>query len=223
LNPKQAEGSAWPCTRRTPIPARRRSFREYRGPPGNHFFSDLFGALPDPDIAVVELPDGTLREFSRPGVVMLGHRVWDPKVQRSHAEPPGGGPVVGKRGAAGLHRGCLDQRWTGRAIRGAYAEQNFGKEAGLRAIERICGGRADVRGFGPGGTVGAAGAVLRGVPLRGDEQGRDALSHAARAVGDVAFKSLLHAFYTTFQGKTQPMLAFEGNGIATADAATKAR
>src|SRR5258708_23462410 len=42
-------------------------------------FSDMFGALPDPDMTVIELPDGTLRDFSGPGVVMLSHRLWDPK------------------------------------------------------------------------------------------------------------------------------------------------
>src|SRR5258708_19978979 len=42
-------------------------------------FSDMFGALPDPDMTVIELPDGTLRDFSGPGVVMLSHRLWYPK------------------------------------------------------------------------------------------------------------------------------------------------
>ena len=42
-------------------------------------FSDMFGPLPDPDLTVIELPDGTLREFAAPGVVMLSHRIWDPK------------------------------------------------------------------------------------------------------------------------------------------------
>jgi hypothetical protein len=42
-------------------------------------FSDMFGALAEPDMTVIELPDGTLRDFSGPGVVMLSHRLWDPK------------------------------------------------------------------------------------------------------------------------------------------------
>src|SRR5215472_3583606 len=42
-------------------------------------FSDMFGSLPDPDITVVELPDGTLRDFAGPGIVMLSHHLWDPK------------------------------------------------------------------------------------------------------------------------------------------------
>src|SRR5208337_1027812 len=34
-------------------------------------FADLFGELPDSDLTVVQLPDGTLRDFSAPGVIML--------------------------------------------------------------------------------------------------------------------------------------------------------
>ncbi|HKF25724.1 MAG TPA: hypothetical protein VKB24_07095, partial [Candidatus Acidoferrum sp.] len=43
-------------------------------------FSDLFGPLPDPAFTVVQIPDGGLREFSGPGLLVLSHRAWDPKI-----------------------------------------------------------------------------------------------------------------------------------------------
>ncbi|HZC65866.1 MAG TPA: hypothetical protein VE545_04790, partial [Candidatus Dormibacteraeota bacterium] len=42
-------------------------------------FSDMFGALPDADMQVVQMPDGTLRDFAGPGVVFLSQRAWNPK------------------------------------------------------------------------------------------------------------------------------------------------
>jgi hypothetical protein len=42
-------------------------------------FSDLFGPLHDADVTVAQLPDGTLRDFSGPGLVLLSKRIWDPK------------------------------------------------------------------------------------------------------------------------------------------------
>jgi len=77
LNPKQAEGISVAVYAPHADSGKAQEFANIVAHQ-EIIFSDLFGALPDPDIAVVELPDGTLREFSAPGVVMLGHRVWIP-------------------------------------------------------------------------------------------------------------------------------------------------
>src|SRR5256885_3161670 len=42
-------------------------------------FSDMFGPLPKPEFSVIQIPDGTLRDFSGPGVLLLSKRIWDPK------------------------------------------------------------------------------------------------------------------------------------------------
>lgn len=44
------------------------------------FYSDKFGPLPDPTLAMVEIPDGSLPAYTAPGMVMLASRSWDPKV-----------------------------------------------------------------------------------------------------------------------------------------------
>src|SRR5260221_292326 len=44
-------------------------------------FSDLFGPLPEePAITVAQIRDGGLREFSRPGLLVLGQRAWEPNI-----------------------------------------------------------------------------------------------------------------------------------------------
>src|SRR6267142_753735 len=42
-------------------------------------FSDMFGPIPDPTLTIIQLPDGTLRDFAAPGVLLLSQRSWDPK------------------------------------------------------------------------------------------------------------------------------------------------
>src|SRR6267143_1291593 len=42
-------------------------------------FSDMFGPVPDPTLTIIQLPDGTLRDFAAPGVLLLSQRSWDPK------------------------------------------------------------------------------------------------------------------------------------------------
>ena len=42
-------------------------------------FSDMFGPLKNTDFTVIQLPDGTVRSFSAPGVLLLSKRIWDHK------------------------------------------------------------------------------------------------------------------------------------------------
>src|SRR2546425_8230510 len=37
-------------------------------------FSDMFGPIPDPTFKVIQLPDGTLRDYAAPGVLLLSQR-----------------------------------------------------------------------------------------------------------------------------------------------------
>jgi aminopeptidase N len=184
-------------------------------------FSDLFGPLPDPDLAVVELPDGTLREFSAPGVVMLGHRVWDPKYSDRTLSRLVAGQWWGNEVLAASTADAWISDGLARYSEELYAEQNFGKEAGLKAIDEFAVGALMFEDSAP--VAQSARLVPYSAEYRSVVMNKGAmLFHMLRAqMGDVAFKSLLHAFYTTYEGKTATMLAFEGMAIATADAATK--
>ena len=42
-------------------------------------FSDMFGPLHNPDLTLAQLPDGTLRDFAGPGLLLVSKRHWDPK------------------------------------------------------------------------------------------------------------------------------------------------
>src|SRR6267143_2384596 len=103
-------------------------------------FSDLIGPIPDPTFSVIQLPDGSFRDFAAPGVLLLSQRIWDPRasdrtVARLVASQWWGIQVLPATPADvwisdGLARYC----------EALYAEQNAGKEAGLRAIDEFAVG-----------------------------------------------------------------------------------
>jgi hypothetical protein len=184
-------------------------------------FSDMFGALPDPDMTVIELPDGTLRDFSGPGVVMLSHRLWDPKysdrtLSRLVATQWWGNQVLpASTSDVWISDGLA------RYSEELYAEQNFGKEAGLRALDEFAVGALMYENSAPvaqSARLAPYSSEYRSVVMNKGAM----LFHMLRGqMGDLAFKSVLHGFYAKYQGKTATMADFEKMAIATANAGVK--
>ena len=42
-------------------------------------FSDMFGGMEDTSFTVIQIPDGTVRAFAAPGVLLLSRHLWEPK------------------------------------------------------------------------------------------------------------------------------------------------
>src|SRR5258706_526753 len=103
-------------------------------------FSDMFGPLPRPEFTVAQLPDGTLRDFAGPGLLLLSKRIWDPRgsdrtLARLVATQWWGNAVLpASRGDVWISDGLA------RYSEALYAEQNAGKEAGLKAVEEFAVG-----------------------------------------------------------------------------------
>jgi len=164
-------------------------------------FSDMFGGLPDPSMTVIQIPDGTVRDFSAPGVLLISRHIWEPK--------------IAERTIARL----VAQQWFGNSILPAstgdvwvtdslsryceelYAEQSAGKEAGLRAVDEFAVGALMYDDAAP------IAQAARLVPYTSDYRSvvlnKGAMVfHMLRAqMGDVAFKSLLHDFAAKYAGK----------------------
>src|SRR6266404_1316313 len=103
-------------------------------------FSDMFGPIPDPTLTIIQLPDGTLRDFAAPGVLLLSQRSWDPKasdraIARLVASQWWGVQVLpATPGDVWISDGLA------RYSEALYAEQNAGKEAGLKAVDEFAVG-----------------------------------------------------------------------------------
>ena len=220
LNPKQAEGINVAVYA---PPAQSGKAQEFANAVAHQevILSDLFGELPEPDIEVIQLPDGTLRDFAGPGVVMLGHRIWDPKTSdrtlaRLVAEQWWGNQVL---------PASLADVWISdglaRYSEELYAEQAIGKEAGLRAIDEFAVGALMYEDSAP------VAQSSRLVPYSGEYRSvvmnkGAMLFHMLRAqMGDFAFRSALRQFYAKYKGKTATIADFRDIAIAATNASLK--
>lgn len=184
-------------------------------------FSDMFGALPDPDMQIVQLPDGTLRDFAAPGVLLLSQRAWDPKfsdrtIARLVASQWWGNEVLpATPGDAWISDGLA------RYSEALYAEQTYGKEAGLKAVDEFAVGALMFEDAAP--VAQAARLAPYSADYRSVVMNKGAMIfHMVRAqLGDLAFKSLLHGFYTKYAGKTARNEDFEAMAIAQAEGLPK--
>lgn len=184
-------------------------------------FSDLFGELPEPDITVIQLPDGTLRDFAGPGVVMLSHRIWDPKTSdrtlaRLVASQWWGNQVLpASMGDAWISDGLA------RYSEELYAEQAIGKEAGIRAIDEFAVGALMYDDSPP------VAQSARLVPYSGEYRSvvmnKGAMMfHMLRAqMGDAAFRAALKQFYAKYKGKSATIADFQEIAVAATNAHLK--
>jgi aminopeptidase N len=184
-------------------------------------FSDLFGALPDPSFTVMQIPDGGLREFSGPGLIVLSQRAWDAKINdrviaRLVASQWWGNQVLpATRSDVWISDGLA------RYSEELYAEQNAGKEAGLRAVDDFAVGALMNEEAAP------ISQAARLTPFTSDYRSvvvnKGAMQfHMLRAqMGDLAFKSLLHNFYARYNGKSATNADFEQMAEQQTQAAMK--
>jgi tetratricopeptide (TPR) repeat protein len=221
LNPKQAEG----VTVNVYAP------RSASGNAGDfagdvarsvNLFSDMFGPLHDPDLTVARLPDGTLRDFAAPGLLLLSRRIWDPQgadrtIARLVASQWWGDAVLpATPGDVWISDGLA------RYSEALYAEQNFGREAMLKAVDEFAVGALmgeDAAPIAQAARLAPYSSDYRSVVMNKGAM----IFHMVRAqMGDVAFKSLLHDFYAKYSGKNASIDDFENLAQQHAQASAKA-
>lgn len=201
LNPKQAEGIDVAVYAPREDSARAQGFADDVAR-AITTFSDLFGGLSEPTTTVIEIPDGTVREFAAPGVILLSRHLWEPKsaertIAHLVAEQWWGVSVLPASSGDvwvtdGLARYCEE----------LYAEQSAGKEAGLRAVDEFAVGALmydDAAPIAQAARLAPYTSDYRSVVLNKGAM----VFHMLRAqMGDVAFKSLLKDFAVKYAGKS---------------------
>ena len=208
LNPKQAEGVSVAVYAPRAASANAQDFAASVARSAI-IFSDLFGPVPDPAFSIIQIPDGTLREFAGPGVLLLSQRSWDPKasdrtIARLVASQWFGVQILPATSGDvwitdGLARYC----------EALYAEQNAGKEASLRAVDEFAVGALMYEDAAP--VAQAARLTPYSPDYRSVVQNKGAmLFHMLHAMmGDAAFKAALHDFYFQFAEKSARVEDFE--------------
>src|SRR5882762_1428181 len=220
LNPKQAEGVNVSVYAPRAVSGNAQNFAEDVARSAI-IFSDMFGPIPDPTFTLIQIPDGTLRDFAAPGVLLLSQRIWDPRsgdrtIARLVASQWWGIQVTpATPGDVWISDGLA------RYSEALYAEQNAGKEAGLRAVDEFAVGALMYEDAAP--IAQAARLAPYSPDYRSVVMNKGAmLFHMLRAqMGDVPFKSALHDFYFQFAEKTARIEDFENIAERHALAAVK--
>jgi aminopeptidase N len=165
-------------------------------------FSDMIGALPDPSMTVMQIPDGTLRDFAGPGVLLLSQRAWDPKANDRTIARLVASQWWGNQVLPASPSDVWISDGLARYSEALYAEQNAGREAGLKAVDEFAVGALMFEDAAP--IAQAARLVPYSADYRSVVMNKGAMIfHMIRAqMGDVAFKSLLHDFYAKYEGKS---------------------
>ena len=177
-------------------------------------FSDLFGEIPETATTVAQLPDGTIRDFAGPGLVLLSHRVWDPKISDRTLSRLVASQWWGNQVLPATTADVWISDGLARYSEALYAEQAIGKEAMLRAIDEFAVGALMYEEAAP------VAQSARLVPYSGEYRSvvmnkGAMLFHMLRAqMGDAAFKSLLRNFYSKYQGKKATVSDFESLAVA---------
>src|SRR5216684_4151685 len=220
LNPKQAEGINVAVYAPRAASANAQNFAESVARSAI-VFSDMFGPIPDPSFTLIQIPDGTLRDFAAPGVLLLSQHIWDPRasdrtIARLVAAQWWGIQVLpATPGDVWISDGLA------RYSEALYAEQNAGKEAGLRAVDEFAVGALMYEDAAP--IAQAARLVPYSPDYRSVVMNKGAmLFHMLRAqMGDVAFKAALHDFYFQFAERSARIDDFEKIAERHAQAAAK--
>jgi aminopeptidase N len=208
INPQQVEGVAIPVYA---PPSAASTTADYAADVARAVttFSDAFGPLPDPSLTLAQLPNGSVRDFAAPGLLLVSERAWDPK--------------AGERAIARL----VASQWWGNEVMPAsaadvwisdglarysealYAEQTTGKEAGARAVDDFAVGALmyeDAAPIAQAQQLQPFTSDYRSVVMNKGAM----VYHMLRAqLGDNAFHSLLREFYTKYQGKSAHIEDFE--------------
>jgi tetratricopeptide (TPR) repeat protein len=208
LNPKQAEGISVAVYAPRAASANAEDFATDVAR-SVIIFSDMFGPLPDPSMTIIQLPDGTLRDFAAPGLLLLSQRSWDPKASDR---------TIAKLVAA---------QWWGVQVLPAtpgdvwitdglaqyseilYAEQNAGREAGLKTVDEFAVGALMYEEAAP--VAQAARLAPYSPDYRSVVLNKGAMIfHMLRAMmGDAAFKMTLRDFYFQYAEKSARIEDFE--------------
>jgi aminopeptidase N len=221
LNPKQAEGISVNVYAPREASADAQKFADDVAR-STVVFSDMFGPLPRPEFTVAQLPDGTLRDFAGPGLLLLSKRIWDPRssdrtLARLVASQWWGNAVLpASRADVWISDGLA------RYSEALYAEQNAGREAGLKAVDEFAVGALMYEEAAP--IAQAARLAPYSPDYRSVVMNKGAMIfHMVRAqMGDVAFKSLLHDFYIKYAEGSATIENFEALAEQHAQAAAKA-
>ena len=182
------------------------------------YFSEAFGALPEHDFAIAQLPDGSLDSYAAPGLLLISARQWTPRPNE---------PLLATLAA--------EQWWNDQilpasasdvwlsdglsAYSGALYAEETGGEAGLRkSLDEFAVGTLMYEDSAPVSQAQRLQPYSDEYRSVVEDKGAMVFHMLHNELGDVPFRTLLKQYYEKYSGKTVRLEDFEK--MAEAEVAT---
>jgi aminopeptidase N len=187
-----------------------------------NFFSAGFGPLPEPNLALAQLPEGAVPMYAAPGLLLLNQRQWSAKPSERMLAHLAAHEWWGNEVLPASASDVWLTDGLSRYSEALYAGQATGKEGANRALEDFAVGALTYEDAAP--ISQAARLELFSSEYRSVVVNKGAMIfHMLRAqLGDAPFEALLRDFYTRFAGKAARLDDFERMAQAKAQAKTTA-
>ena len=173
------------------------------------YFSELYGAIPDRNVALAQMPDGSLPFYSAPGLVLVSARMWTEKPnQRVIAEG-----VAGQWWNDSVLPASPADTWLSDGLSrysGALFAEEIDGESGLRkALEDFAIGTLMYEDAAPISQAQRLQPFSDSYRSVVQDKGSLVFHMLHSELGDAPFRALLHSFYTAHAGKEVTLAEFE--------------
>ncbi len=185
-----------------------------------NFFSAEFGPLPEPNLALAQLPEGAVPMYAAPGLLLLNQRQWSAKPSERVLAHLAAHEWWGNEVLPASASDVWLTDGLSRYSEALYAGQATGKEGANRALEDFAVGALTYEDAAPisqAARLEPFSSEYRSVVVNKGAM----IFHMLRVqLGEAPFEALLHDFYARFAGKAARLDDFEK--MAQAKAQTKA-
>jgi hypothetical protein len=186
--------------------------------------SDQFGPLPNPNLAIAQIPDGTLPTYAAPGLLLVSQRQWTPAANPRQLANLVAAQWWGNQVMAASPSDAWLTDGLSRYSEALYVEQTSGRDGMNKALNDFAIGAMMYDDSAP---IGEAGRLTPFTPNYTSvvaNKGAMVFHMLREQLGDAAFASLLRDYYKQFAGKSASLADFEKlaqDHVAQAPAAAK--
>jgi aminopeptidase N len=172
-------------------------------------YSDQFAPLPEPNLTVAQIPDGTLPAFAAPGLLLISQRQWQSTPNTRLISNGVASQWWGDQVMAASPSDAWLTAGLARYSEAIYIEQTAGKEGMNRALEDFAVGALMFEDAAP---IGEAGRLEPFTPAYNSvvvNKGAMVFHMLRGQVGDAAFFSLLRDLASQYRGKQVAIADFQ--------------
>jgi hypothetical protein len=192
-------------------PSAATSAQEYGGSVARivNAFSDQFGPLPKPNLAIVQIPDGTLPAYAAPDLLLVSERQWGPAANARQLSNLVAAQWWGDQVMAASPSDVWLTDGLSRYSEALYVEQTAGRDGMNKALNDFAIGALMYDDSAP---IAEAARLQPFTPNYTSvvvNKGAMVFHMLREQLGDSAFSSLLRDYYRQFAGKVASLADFE--------------